>query len=93
VDTTSDRKARVYQDAGIPEIWYIDSANHVVHVDTRQSRGFVRASIEAGQLQSSALPGFWIDVEWLWTDALLNPRTCLDQILATQPALAEGSPG
>ena len=35
-----------------------------------------------GRLESLAIPGFWIDVAWLWQDPLPDALHCLEQILA-----------
>jgi hypothetical protein len=35
-----------------------------------------------GRLASEALPGFWLDVAWLWQEPLPPTLACLRQILA-----------
>jgi Uma2 family endonuclease len=38
-------------------------------------------TLAAGRLRSTAVPGFWIDVEWLWQQPLPPTLDCLRQIL------------
>jgi hypothetical protein len=35
-----------------------------------------------GRLESQAVPGFWIDVSWLWQDPLPDELRCLEQLLS-----------
>jgi hypothetical protein len=37
--------------------------------------------------RSEALPGFWLDVTWLFAKPLPNDWDCLQQILAGDPPL------
>jgi Uma2 family endonuclease len=80
------RKARVYRRAGIPELWYVDDAGRRVLVERRRRLRYRREEFRAGRLECPPLPGFWIDVGWLWDDPLPNPRRCLEAILAGPPA-------
>jgi hypothetical protein len=38
--------------------------------------------LSAGRLTTAALPGFWIEVAWLWQEPLPSLFSCLRQILA-----------
>jgi Uma2 family endonuclease len=75
-------KAREYQDAGLPEIWYVDDVSHALHIDRKAGDRYQRTTHTTGRVESSALPGFWIDVAWLWLANLPNPRECLQRVLA-----------
>ena len=81
-------KSVLYQDARIPEVWYLDGKEQTLVIDrwNGETEGYDRIRVSSGNLTSSALPGFWIDSAWLWADALPNPRECLDRILAGRPA-------
>jgi len=79
-------KADVYRQAGIPEVWFVDERDHVLLVERRGEGGYESHRVGSGPWASSALPGFWIDVDWLWADPLPNPRRCLETILAGPPA-------
>lgn len=80
------RKAAVYREAGIPEVWYVDDRDKVVIVETRDGEAHKLERLVAGPLISAALPGFWLDVAWLWADPMPNPRRCLEAILAGPPS-------
>ena len=80
------RKLKVYQDAGIPEIWFVDDRDHVLIVDRREGDSYHREQYAEGVAASSALPGFWIDVAWLWADPLPGASGCAQLILASPPA-------
>jgi Uma2 family endonuclease len=75
----------VYREAGIPEIWFVDDRNRVIHAERKVGAEYVRESYSQGPLVSSAVPGFWLDVSWLWAHPLPNPRRCLETILAGPP--------
>lgn len=80
------RKAAVYREARIPEIWYVDDRDQVVIVESREGDDYRVARLTEGMLVSAALIGFWIDVAWLWADPMPNPRRCLETILVGPPA-------
>lgn len=74
-------KAREYREAGVPEIWYVDDHTHTLHVDRKVETGYERLILATGRVVSASLPGFWVDLAWLWADPLPNPRECLALIL------------
>lgn len=78
-------KAEFYQQAGLPEVWYLDDRDRALIVDRRTADGYRRERHTEGPLACAMIPGFWIDVAWLWTDPLPNPRRCLETILAGPP--------
>jgi Uma2 family endonuclease len=80
-----ETKGQRYRDAAIPEIWYVDDRDRVLRVERREDRGYRTLQLTEGIHQSTALPGFWIDVAWLWADPLPHPRRCLQGILADPP--------
>jgi len=78
-------KFRAYERAGVRELWLIDpygpAGTEFYHLqDTR----FVPVMPDGeGILRSIAMPGFWIDVAWLWPGERFIPvRQALDQISA-----------
>ncbi len=81
-----ERKAAIYREAGIPEVWYLDHRDRVLIVDRKAGETYSRERFTEGILQTVALSGFWIDVSWLWADPLPNRRRCLETILAGPPA-------
>ncbi|MGE5756127.1 MAG: Uma2 family endonuclease [Planctomycetaceae bacterium] len=77
-------KLSIYRGAGIPEIWLLDECDRTVIVERRVGDGYRRERYNEGCLVST-IPGFWIDVAWLWEHPLPNARRCLEAILAGPP--------
>jgi Uma2 family endonuclease len=70
-----------YRKAGVSEIWFVDYEKEVVIVDHKRKRGYGTTHVDEGNLHSTVLTGFWIDVDWLWEEALPGGFACLRQIL------------
>src|SRR2546425_724636 len=66
-----------YRDAGIPEIWIVDRFRQVVLRDTLVAEGRQSETLSSGRLSSSIMPGFWIEVSWLWQEKLPSTLDCL----------------
>lgn len=79
-------KLAAYRDAGIPEIWLCDDRDRTVIAERLVDGRYHRREYTAGLLESASLPGFWIDLSWLWSDPVPNRRRCLETILAGPPA-------
>lgn len=81
-DPGLDRREKLprYREAGIEEIWLVDPFEQRVLVETKELRGYVARTLASGRLESRILPGFWIDVSWLWRDRLPSTLECLRQI-------------
>ena len=78
-------KASAYRDRGVPEYWTIDPDRAVLtrHLLPPDPQAPYRASEHTGgRLESQTVPGFWVDVSWLWQDPLPDELRCLEQILA-----------
>jgi len=75
-------KRLVYQEAGVPEIWFIDGEDKQLIIDRKHGGGYVEEVITNGRAYSTVLGGFWIDVAWLWAEPLPNGMTCLQEILS-----------
>ena len=81
-----------YREAAIPEIWIVDPFRGEVLVD-RLVRGTAeRAVLKTGRLESTVVPGFWIEVDWLWRERLPSTPVCLDAILKTTGGGEAGTP-
>lgn len=76
------RKAAVYRDAKIPEIVFVDDRDKVLIVHRLAGDDYETARIAEGRWESSAVPGFWLDVSWLRDDPLPRARRLIDTILA-----------
>jgi len=76
-------KFRAYERAGVRELWLIDPYGPAgTEFYQLQKRRFVPVMPdEEGILRSVAVPGFWINVNWLWPDERFIPvREALAQI-------------
>lgn len=78
-------KAQVYLEGGVIEYWAVDSQRHQVYQHTREPGHGDRWSVvryDSGRLASVAVPGFWIQVEWLWQEPLPAATAKLREIMA-----------
>jgi Uma2 family endonuclease len=75
-------KRRLYEEAGVPEYWIIDPIQQRVEFLVLDEGRYHLAPLEENRLfRSRALPGFWIDVDWLLADPLPAATRCLEAIL------------
>ena len=74
-------KVPKYRMAGVEEIWIIDPSAGEVHVEAKQGTDYAMRVLSAGRLDSIVVPGFWIDVAWLWPERLPSTMQCLRAIL------------
>lgn len=70
-----------YEEAGIPEVWVINRFDQLVLVKRKTATGYTSQTIASGRLESQVVPGFWIEVGWLWQEDLPSTMVCLRQIL------------
>lgn len=71
-----------YEQAGIPEMWLVNRFERFVLAKVRTPDGsYETRTLSSGRLESRVLPGFWIEVEWLWQEVLPSTLSCLRQIL------------
>jgi len=70
-----------YEQAEIPEMWLINRFEKTVLARWKTEAGYVSETLSSGRLESKTIPGFWIQVEWLWQDELPSTLSCLRQIL------------
>ena len=78
-------KASAYRRHGVPEYWVVDLERRALirHLLPPDSQSAYQVSEHArGRLESQAIPGFWLDVAWLWQDPLPDELSCLDHILS-----------
>ncbi len=74
-------KAHDYALAGIPEYWAVDRERRAVHLFTLEGGRYRETVLRQGRLVSTVLPGFWLQVEWLWQDPLPSEWEALERIL------------
>lgn len=71
-----------YEQAGVPEMWLVNRFERTVLAKVRTPDGGYEArTLSSGQLESRVLPGFWIEVDWLWQEDLPSTLSCLRKIL------------
>ncbi len=80
-----EKKHSAYQIAEVGEIWLVNPDQGEVTICTpapnRRRSIYDTTTVTSGLVHSTVMPGFWIDVDWLWTDPLPNAMTCLRAIL------------
>jgi Uma2 family endonuclease len=77
-------KKQLYLDAAVPEYWLIDTLARRCEFLGLSNGRYEPIPLENNRIfKSRALPGFWLDVEWLLAEPLANDFACLQQILAT----------
>ncbi len=87
-------KAGEYEAAGVAEYWAVDPANREVVVHRRVVRttrgpdqqGLAEGAFEVttaarGRLESAAVPGFRIEVDWLWQRPMPGEFDCLREVV------------
>ena len=72
-----------YRQAAIEEIWLVNPFDKTVLVETRVAADYASKSLPSGRLGSQVLPGFWIEISWLWQEELPPPLQCLGEILGS----------
>ena len=82
-DCDYGEKRRLYQDAGVSEYWSIDPLQRRAEFHLLREGRYELAPLEANRLfRSDALPGFFLDVDWLFADLLPKVQAKFDEILA-----------
>lgn len=75
-------KAEEYEAAGVAEYWAVDPAAREVVVHGLEERRFSVRKVTRGRLESTAVPGFRIEVNWLWQRPLPSDFDCLRELTA-----------
>ena len=57
-----------YRTIGVPEIIFIDPKKKRVRILHKQNGDYTETILTAGRWEPRSLPGFWIEVEWLFLD-------------------------
>jgi Uma2 family endonuclease len=70
-----------YRQAGIEEIWIINPFENEILVEVKTTAGYAAKVLASGRLESAVLPGFWIEVSWLWQKELPPTLGCLREIM------------
>jgi Uma2 family endonuclease len=82
------QKRVLYEEAGVREYWIIDPTQGRCTFLRLEDGRFAAVPLDAGRFfRSEVLPGFWLDVEWLFADPLPDEFECLDRVLAGPPVV------
>ncbi len=76
-----EEKAQVYREGGVLEYWVVHPERREVIVHRAEHPGYRVGIATEGRLASTAVPGFWIEGEWLWPHPLPPASECLGRIL------------
>lgn len=83
VDRDYEHKRAIYEEFGVREYWLIDPDEQTATFLVLESGAFVERPPIGGVYRTSReLPGFWLDVRWLWQRPLPSVRRTVDQILS-----------
>jgi Uma2 family endonuclease len=87
------RKFTEYERAGVREYWIIDPRPHQQQADfylLGEDKIFHPAPLaEDGVYHSTVIPGFWLNVDWLWLEALPDPQMIFAEIIASAGELPD----
>ena len=76
-------KRQLYEDAGVTEYWIIDPLQQRAEFLRLNDGRYELVPLENNHIfRSTAIPGFWLDVNWLLAKPLPNSYQCLQEILA-----------
>jgi Uma2 family endonuclease len=80
-----------YEQAAIPEYWLIDPEKRRAEFYALDKEGNYHLAMggSKGKIESGVLPGFWLEVEWLWADPLPSSLCTLAEIAGIDPSLVE----
>lgn len=71
-----------YQEAGVGEIWFVSPQSRAVRAERLTADGGYATEVAGdGRLGSAVLPGFWVEVGWLWAEPLPSTVACLRRLL------------
>ncbi len=82
VDRDYERKRQVYEEAGVVEYWIIDPEESTAVFLVRKGNRFEESFPREKLFRSDVLPGFELDVRWLWQRPLPVTRTIVDHLLS-----------
>jgi len=69
-------KRAAYREARVPETWLIDPEQRRFEADVLEGDTYGTQVLTTGRWSSHVLPGFTLDVSWLWAEPPPNPLEC-----------------
>lgn len=83
VERDYKKKRKQYQRSGVSEYWIFDPEKQTVVLLRRDARGrYQEVRLRRDKLYSEALPGFWLDPNWLWKQPRPTAFSIVQQLLA-----------
>lgn len=79
-------KRRQYERAGVQEYWIIDADEQKAVFLVRGPEGFIEAHPQNDIFASRVVPGFELDVRWLWQEPLPDELTIIQTLLDKPPS-------
>jgi len=73
-----------YYHVGVPEIVFIDPRKKHVRYIRKAGSEYVSSIQSSGKLEFTCVPGFWIELEWLFTEDRPKPLTMANELIAAQ---------
>ncbi len=74
-------KPHDYARAGIPEYWVVDREKRHFYFHVLSDEDYRVDVYPEGRMHSQVLPGFWLDVAWLWQEPLPSEWEVLNRVL------------
>ncbi|MBI4718775.1 MAG: Uma2 family endonuclease [Planctomycetes bacterium] len=78
-----DKRLR-YEEAGVAEYWILDPGEKCATFLLRPSgpaAAFTEAALEGTVFRSRALPGFWLDSTWVWSETRPTALSVIQRLL------------
>ncbi|RLE29512.1 hypothetical protein DRJ27_04565 [Candidatus Acetothermia bacterium] len=74
-------KAQDYAAAGIPEYWVVDPERKEIALHRLAGERYEVKRVKEGEIESSAVPDFWLKADWLFREPLPSVADCLRAVL------------
>lgn len=80
------RKRELYEQAGVQEYWIIDPRRTQAMFLRLVDGVYQEVPLTEGRFHSAVIPGFWLDVAWLFQNPLPNDYAILQTVLDSNQA-------
>ncbi len=81
-----------YAHAGIPEYWVVDRERRHFYFHVLSDAGYRVDVYQEGRVHSRVLPGFWLDVAWLWREPLPSEWEVLVKVVGSERSAVGSGP-
>ena len=76
------RKLKIYREYLVKEIWIIDPEEKIIQLDKLLKKSYKTKKVREGILNSGVITGFFVHLEWLFSQSRPKVRECFEKILA-----------